>query len=243
MRINTSLCHGLLTLTTLVLLTSCNFRRIKGNGNVIKEERQITAFRTLKVRDGMNVHIQQGEIKPAVIEAESNIVPLIELVRDGEELIVRLRDDVNNVSTHGKFDVYLSSPELDAIRVEGSGDIDVEGTLTNRESIRLRVTGSGQLSGKVDAPVVDAAIAGAGDMKVSGQTRDLKVSISGVGNFNGLDLLTENTKVNISGTGSAQVHASVTLKANITGTGDISYKGSPQVTQSITGAGGIKQIK
>ncbi|MBV7533963.1 head GIN domain-containing protein [Chitinophaga sp. sic0106] len=243
MRINTSLCQGLLTLTTLVLLSSCNFRRIEGNGNVIKEERQITAFRSVKVDGGMNVHIQQGETKSAVIEAESNIVPLIVLERDGEELIVKLRDDVHNISTHKKFDVYLSAPQLDAIKVDGSGDIDLLGTFTNPENIKLKIAGSGNIIGKVDAPSIDASIAGSGDMKVTGQTRDLNVSIAGVGNFEGLDLFTENTKVKISGAGNAKVHASVTLKASIAGTGDVVYKGSPEVSQSIAGAGSVEQAK
>ena len=52
-----------------------------------------------------------------------------------------------------------------------------------------------------------------GSVKLRGQTKDFDIDLSGAGHAYCYDLLTENTTVEISGAGSAQVYASVKLKA------------------------------
>ncbi|RAJ83090.1 putative autotransporter adhesin-like protein [Chitinophaga dinghuensis] len=232
----------LLPLTAIALFPSCNIVTVNGNGNVIKEERPITPFTSLAVKAGMKVHLQQGEAKTAVIEAESNIVPLILLEREGDKLTIRLKDDVN-ARTHKAYDVYLSTTELNKVVVAGAGDIELEGTFSSKDEMTVKIAGAGSITGKVDAPKVSSSIAGAGDIKLTGQTRDLHVSIAGAGNFISPDLLSENASVSIAGSGDARVHASVSLKAKIAGAGSIIYKGSPQVSSSIAGSGTIQKAE
>ncbi|MBV8255643.1 MAG: DUF2807 domain-containing protein [Chitinophaga sp.] len=241
MRLNLCRLYWLiLPLIVVAFLPSCNFVTVNGNDNVIKEERPITPFTSIAVKGGMKVHLQQGEAKTAVIEAESNIAPLVILERDGDKLTVKLKDDVN-VRTHKAFDVYLSTNELNKVVIAGAGDIDLLGTFTSKEEMSVKIAGAGSITGKVDAPAVSSSIAGAGDIKLTGQTRDLKVSIAGAGSFISPDLMSENASVSIAGSGDARVHASVSLKAKIAGTGDIIYKGSPQLSSSIAGSGSIKK--
>jgi hypothetical protein len=53
----------------------------------------------------------------------------------------------------------------------------------------------------------------------------------------------ENTKVGISGAGSAKVFASVTLSSDVSGDGNISYKGNAKISsQEISGAGSVNKV-
>ncbi|HEY8733449.1 MAG TPA: DUF2807 domain-containing protein, partial [Puia sp.] len=70
---------------------------------------------------------------------------------------------------------------------------------------------------------------------------DLSLNLTGAGHAYCYDLLTENTKVDISGAGSAQVYASVKLSAEVSGAGNINYKGNPIVSQQISGAGSVNK--
>ena len=72
---------------------------------------------------------------------------------------------------------------------------------------------------EVDAPKINAGISGSGSVNLKGQAKDLDIDLTGAGHAYCYDLLTENTKVDISGAGSADVYASVKLNAYVSGAG------------------------
>ena len=55
-------------------------------------------------------------------------------------------------------------------------------------------------------------------------------------------LKTRNVFIDISGAGSAIVHAKKTLKVEVSGAGSVKYKGNPKVTKDISGAGSVKKL-
>jgi hypothetical protein len=237
------LCQAIVAFSASTLLFSCDVigqNRVKGNGHVIKEDRQVPAFHKLKVEGSMNVYLSQGPAKAAVIEAEDNIAPLIELREEDDRLVVAFKKGVS-VSTHKELNVYLTTPEIDEASLAGSGDLKLDGKFNTRSDAKFSLSGSGNLKGNINAPAVKASIAGSGNMKLEGETRDVKLSIAGSGDFDGDGLLSENVSVTIAGSGDADVYASVKLEAKIAGSGNIKYKGSPQISSSVTGSGSIQK--
>jgi hypothetical protein len=85
-------------------------------------------------------------------------------------------------------------------------------------------------------------LSGASSFAASGSSTDLKLSISGVGSFEGAGLVCKNVSARISGAGSATLHPVDSLVAEISGTGSIKYYGNPRVTQSISGLGSVNKI-
>lgn len=232
---------SLISITAFTCLSSCDVtgqNRVKGSGNVTKEERSVGAFKELSVKGSMDVYVTQGPAKAAVIEAEDNIIPLIELEREGDKLVVRLKKHTN-INTRKGMKVFLTTPDLESVGLAGSGNIKLENKFSNDTHMDLSVTGSGDFSGIVNSPKVDANIAGSGDMEVEGETRELDVNIAGSGNFDGQKLMSEKAGVKIAGSGNANVHASVNLNATIMGSGDVHYKGDPQVSRSVMGSGSV----
>lgn len=237
------LCQATMAFSAAVLLYSCDVtgqNRVKGNGHVIKEERKVAPFHRIKVEGSMNVYLTQGAAKAAVIEAEDNIAPLVELVEEDGRLIVRLRRGVS-ISTHKDLNVFLTTPEIDDASLAGSGDLKLDGKFTSSSDVKFSLSGSGNLKGDINAPAVKASIAGSGDIKLKGETKDVNLSIAGSGNFEGDELLSENVSVNIAGSGDADVYASVKLEAKIAGSGNVNYKGSPQISSSVAGSGNINK--
>jgi len=226
-----------------VLLYSCDVigqNRVKGNGHVIKEERPVAAFHRLKVEGDMNVYLTQGPAKAAVIEAEDNIAPLIELREEDDRLVVTLKRGYS-ISSHKELNVYLTTPEIEEASLAGSGDLNLDSKFASRVDVKFNLSGSGNLRGEINAPAVKASIAGSGDMRLRGETKALKVSIAGSGNFRADQLLSEETTVNIAGSGDADVYASVKLDAKIAGSGNVNYNGTPQVSSSVAGSGTIRK--
>jgi hypothetical protein len=232
-----------IALLALLQIASCNFaqNRVKGSGHVVKEDRQISNFRQLKVEGSMDVELTQASATTAKVEADDNIAPLIELVSEGDKLIVRIKKGYN-INTHNNMVVYLTTPELNEASLAGSGDVELKGKFNAKDEIKLNLSGSGDLKGgEVDAPSVKANIAGSGDLSVKGQTKEVELSIAGSGNFHGDELLAEDVSVKIAGSGDASVYASVKLEAKIAGSGNVNYKGTPQVTTKIAGSGEVRK--
>ncbi|SFO14147.1 Putative auto-transporter adhesin, head GIN domain [Chitinophaga sp. YR627] len=223
----------------LFALQSCGGRRLKGSGNVSTETRSINgSYGKVALKGSMDVEFTQGPAQAAIIEADDNILPYIELNVHDDELVVDLKDDVSIKSHHG-IKIKITAPDVYQLSLAGSGNIVVTNTLENTEPVRFKLTGAGNVVAAVNSPKVIASSAGSGDIKLTGETKDLEVSMAGSGNFEGSELHTENTKVTIAGSGNADVHASVKLNAKIVGSGDVGYKGSPEVTSSIAGSGSV----
>ena len=78
---------------------------------------------------------------------------------------------------------------------------------------------------------------------VEGEANDLKLRISGVGEFIGADLQSQYSNVRISGAGSATIWVERELEAHISGTGSIKYYGVPEsINKSISGLGSVNNL-
>ena len=68
--------------------------------------------------------------------------------------------------------------------------------------------------------------------------------MTGAGKAHCYELLSETTKVDISGAGDADVFASVKLDAQVSGAGSVTYKGgATNVAQQVSGAGSVKKVE
>jgi len=237
------LCQAMVAFSAILMLNSCDVvgqNRVKGNGHVTKEERQVSSFHRVKVEGSMNVFLTPGAAKAAVIEAEDNIIPLIELIQEDGRLIVRVKRGYS-ISSHKELNVYLTTPDVDEVSLAGSGDIKLTDKFTSSSNVKMALSGSGNIRGEINAPAVKASISGSGDMALKGETKDVNLSIAGSGNFKGDDLLSENVEISIAGSGDADVYASVKLSAKIAGSGDVTYKGTPEVSSSVAGSGTVRK--
>lgn len=237
--------RSLLYCTSFILLSltlfSCDERhRIKGSGHVSTVNRKLGTYHEIEVKGSMDVYFTQGPEKEAVIEADDNILPYIELVEEGDKLIIRQKNHTS-LSSRNDIKIRLTAPDIQLIALSGSGNIKLVNTLENEDGVNISLSGSGDINGTVHAPQVNASIAGSGNMAIAGETRDLEVDIAGSGNFEGKSLMAENVNINIAGSGDADVHSSVKLEAKIVGSGDVNYLGSPQISSKVMGSGSINK--
>ncbi|MFC5475376.1 head GIN domain-containing protein [Paraherbaspirillum soli] len=234
-------------LTTAAIIPFLSTGDAMAEGNVTKAERTVGEFQQLELQDSIDVYLTQGPVKPAVIEAEESLISQVELVKTNKVLQVRMKHDSffgsHHFSSHHPINVYLTAPDVNSLSVAGSGDIKLTGKLSEKDRINVSLSGSGGVSGELNAPTVKASIAGSGDIKVNGKTRDLNVAIAGSGSFDGPALLSENTSVSVVGSGDAHVYASKELTVRIAGSGDVTYSGEPQVSSKVIGSGSVQKKK
>lgn len=227
------------------MMGSCNiFTRewINGNGNIRTEKRNTGNFSSVLASGSIDVEIKSGQTYSVSVEDDDNVLPYIVTEVDGEKLNIHYKEGTSIQNDHVK--VYVTAPSIDKLDISGSGNITSMDTIKNQQEIKLNVSGSGDIKAIVDAPSVRASINGSGNISLSGRTRDFSCSSSGSGDLDCGSLQSENTKVEILGSGNAHVFASVHLSASTLGSGDIFYRGNPSNPEiHASGSGSVQAEK
>jgi Putative auto-transporter adhesin, head GIN domain len=232
-------------IVTAITAPSCQYmmgKRINGNGNIKTQEHNVSAFKNVEVSGAVDLYVSQGDTKPVKIETDENLQQYIEVEQDGDRIVIKFKGDVNLRPTH-KIKAYVSSPLYNTIDVSGASNITGETKIVNTENIKLELSGAGDINMDINAPAISAEVSGAGTVNLKGQTKSFDLDLTGAGKAHCYELLSENTKVDISGAGNADVYASVKLDADISGAGGVNYKGgATNVAQQVSGAGSIKKV-
>ena len=235
----------ILALPLLMTIGSCrNFmgKRVRGNGSIKTEERPVSNFKDVEVGGAAKVRVSQGDKSSVKIEADENLLPYIEVFQEGNKVYIKEKKGYH-LDPSGDINVYVTSPVYNSISASGACDIIGETKITNSEDLKLEVSGAGDIKMEVDAPRLAAEVSGSGNINLKGQTKDVELELTGAGHAHCYELLAENTKVDISGAGSAEVYASIKLDATVSGAGNVEYKGNASnVSQHVSGAGSVKKV-
>jgi len=222
----------------LFLLSAC--RVVRGSGNVVTETRSVSGFDRLSLSGQGELILTQGDQGSLEIEAEDNIIAVIESQVKGNTLEVGVRDNTTIRPTE-PVRYYLAMPEIAALQVSGSGGITAETITTDR--LRIEVSGSGEITiDSLSAASVSVDISGSGGVDVTGQVPSQVIVVSGSGKYLAEDLQSETVDAEVNGSGQVVVWASQTLTADVSGSGTISYYGSPAVNQNISGSGRVNGL-
>lgn len=226
-----------------ILMGSCRFmgKRVRGNGNWTTQERSVSSFSSVEVNGAIDVHVVQGAQRPVKIEADENLMQYVEVYERGDRLVVETKSGYNLRPTQ-KMRITVTAPRYRKIDVSGACDVIGEGKLNNPDDLEIEVSGAGDIHMDLNAPRVRVDVSGSGNVFLQGETRDFVVGLSGAGKVRCFDLKTENTKLDISGAGDAEVYASVSLDASVSGAGSVKYKGNASnVSQHVSGAGSVRK--
>lgn len=216
----------------------CGLKRIKGNGDIVTEERTIRAFHSIKSAGDFHVFIQQAPEHRVRISTDRNIIDYIETeVQDGE-LVIKVERGKFIYPT-GPVKVYVTTPSVVALTIAGSGKMIAREKIHSRTPLEVKIAGAGDIElWQCNAPAVNGKIAGSGKIKLEGETKEASYEIAGSGDLRCGNLKAETTRIKIAGSGDAWVYASILLEATVAGSGDIYYYGTPaSVKSKIAGSG------
>ncbi|MES2004763.1 MAG: head GIN domain-containing protein [Bacteroidota bacterium] len=230
---------------SLILFSSCRwmgYKRIKGNGVIVTQDRHIDHAERITLKGSYNVEITQGATTSVKVEGDENILPFILVNQEGEGLVIRSKDHIS-YSTDHDIKIYITTDKLEQVNLQGSGNISGKTKFTGGDKLTLRIAGSGDIKMEVNTPSIDANISGSGSMNMSGETKDQNIHIAGVGNYNAENLKSESARVKIAGSGDVKIFADASLDINIAGVGSVFYKGNPTVKQHVAGSGEVKRLE
>jgi hypothetical protein len=234
----------LMIFAAFLSLSSCDYvmgERVNGNGVSKSQDRQVGDFSGVTGMGSINIIVSNGPSSSLRIEADENLLEYIETTNNNGTVEVYTREGYN-INPKSGIRVYATAPAFHRLDVSGSGTIKSTGKINGKNELHTEVSGSGDIKLEVDAPRIEAEISGSGSVTMAGNTKDFSAQVSGSGDVHCFNLMSENTEIDIAGSGNAEIFASKSLDVDVAGAGDVRYKGNPTIKQSIAGSGSIRKV-
>lgn len=190
----------------------------RGSGPKVRQEREVAdTFDSIVLGGSIDVQVDANEAQSRVsVEAQENLQSHIETRIVDRTLFIESK---GSFSTDQNPTVLVDMGSLNKITLLGSGDA----LITDLEGDRF-----------------SAHLQGSGDLHAKGQVKNLEVAIQGSGDFRATGLLADEARVNIMGSGDANIGPSSALNASVMGSGDVRYTGNPKVLSSVMGSGSVE---
>ena len=207
---------------------------VTGNGDVTEETRQIGDFNSIRVSNGFDVFITEGDEIFLKVEADENLMEYIKTEVSGNEL--RIYSDVNIRMAKSKK-IYVGYKKLNEIHISSAGDVKGENTL-HTGNLRIKLSSAGDLKLDVMAEKIDIDISSSGNANLQGKTNTLHADLSSAGDLYAFDLESEEAEVSVSSAGNARVFVTQKARFSCSSAGDIIYRGNPEIIDMHTSSAG-----
>jgi hypothetical protein len=233
----------LLAVTLLISINACCLdaqwrKTVRGEGPVVKEDRQASSFDEIKVSTGIDVYLRQGNNQSITVEADENLHEYIRTEINAG--VLHVYSDANIREAKMKR-VYVTMKEVRSLRTTSAGDIIGE-TPVKGDEIELGASSAGDIRLEVYANDLEINISSSGNIRLSGEAEMLNADLSSAGDLEAYGLVVKEADVSVSSAGDAQINVTDKLVARASSAGDISYQGNPkQVDARSSSAGGIRR--
>lgn len=219
----------------LFVCTSCMFTGVKGNGNVITQDRTISSdFTGISVSTGIDVRLTMGSNVSLTLEADENLHDIIRTeVEDG---ILRIYSE-ENIWSAKRRKIYLTAISLNEIRTTSGAEIISENTIT-AEDLKLSATSGSSLKLTVNATNLECSSTSGADARLKGKADHFVASSTSGSNIKASELEVRTCDARVTSGADISLHVTDELEANATSGGDISYKGTPKIIKKNSNSGG-----
>ena len=210
----------------VTVAVSCSFtiksKIVRGNGVEATRTYDLPAFSEIFVAGSMDVFYTQGP-QSIVLTADENLLDYYTVESEDNVLKISTKSGYS-VSSKAKTFVTVSSEDLTKVKLAGSGECDIVGTLNTTGDFSFSIAGSGDLDADaIVCKAFSAKINGSGDVEVDALTAE-----------------SANLLINGSGDIKIKCKDAGDITAKINGSGDIALSGKARsLTQKVNGAGDI----
>jgi len=210
-----------------------------GSGITVTETTSLQGIEEIRLQGQGQIYLRQGETESLRIEAEDNIMPMIETIASGKSLKLKLNAGLfRSVIPRKGIKYYITLKKPRQVVISGSASLNAESISVDEFTTRINGSSKCRIN-NINANRILSVINGTGDFYVSGNVLEQGVDISGSGNYRGRDLVSDAARVEISGSGKTTIHAIAKLDVKISGSGKVIYHGSPSINQKVSGSGSI----
>jgi hypothetical protein len=211
---------------------------VRGSGSVIAEDRPVSGFDRVSLRDIGLVILTQGDQDALTVETDDNLLPFVRTeVRNGT-LVLSFGSETGEANlrpSHG-LKYYLTVQEIAGLEVADAGNLQAASLEVDHLEIIVRDSGDLEVDW-LEARTLEARISDSGDARLAGQVQTQDLTVRDSGDYIAGDLHSQADTAVVSDSGEATLWTSEVLDVTISDSGDVNYYGHPRIRQRITDSG------
>jgi hypothetical protein len=198
------------------------------------QDREVGSFSAVRVASGIHATVDVGPRKPVRIEADDEVLPLLDVRVQDDELVIGFKPD-----THWTGDrsvrVAVQTPELRAI--SASGGAEIRASFTRGSDAELDASGGSVVKARgIDAARLHVQASGGSVLEVAGTADALHLQLSGGSQLHGRELSVKDLDVQASGGSEAEMRADGRVNGNLSGGSQVHVRG--RATSRVNTSGG-----
>lgn len=219
-------------------------KEVKASKNYVTKQIKVSDFDQIAVSGSLDVTYTQQSGKPKVeIYTSDNIVDLLDIYVKNGKLNLGFKKNVK--VSYNKLEIRVTSEDLNAVNVAGSGDFKFTNGLKT-DQLKMNVAGSGDITASniQCSQEFTANVAGSGDIECKQlKAADMDISVAGSGDLRIENALVTSANASVAGSGTVKISGNAD-KANysVAGSGDL-YANDfkvQNISASVAGSGDIK---
>lgn len=223
----------LFLLAGVLLISACsvNFRSSrKKHEPLTTKTPQVEPFERIEVAGSFDVFYNQSDSTSVRIVAPASVLSKLDIQSDGRTLHIGEVRDLTSFSLSRALEdvkVYVTSPDLVASEMAGSGDFKAMGHV-DTDDLRLSIAGSGEISfDDIICNSIKVDIAGSGDVELDNVTTvKANFSIAGSGDIKAHFAQCDKVDTSIAGSGDVKLSGHVKHhKESVAGSGEVDVAG------------------
>ncbi|MCH9660685.1 MAG: DUF2807 domain-containing protein [Bacteroidetes bacterium] len=229
---------ALLTLTATACHFDINLGQTHGNGNVTTEERPSSGnFSEVKGSAGIDVFLTEGDENKIVVEADENLLELIETEISNGKLHIGVVSG-NNIGRAKAKKVHVTyASTLTAVSASSGADV-IGNSVIKSEFLSLDSSSGADLEVEVIAKELIADVSSGADIKITGRAEHLVADASSGSDLKAKDLKVKTCRAEASSGADIVVNVRDEIDGSASSGGDIRYYGNPTAVSVRDGASG-----
>ena len=138
-------------------------KTIKGDGNVVTRNYDMTDFNSISTSLSATVNFNIADHYSCTVSVDENLFDHLDIkVKDNELLMGKQKEDKNTQLKATQFVIEVTAPSLESINLAGSGTFNALSPL-NGEELEVNLAGSGDIKARVNGKLT-YGIFGSGDI-------------------------------------------------------------------------------
>ncbi len=212
--------------------------------NEATENRSLKGFERILLQGSPDIKYTQGKTWSVRVKAPKSVLKNVVTRVEKNCLVVSLKESRWFSLKDHDVTVYVTSPDLIGVEVQGSGDFESRSHV-DTDNLDLSVRGSGDIKfSDIICDRMKSSVVGSGDIDIKKVTaQQSEIGLVGSGDIKIRQHRVKKTQIELKGSGDVNVYFDHCQEVNcrLVGSGDITLSGAvTKLNQSSVGSGDIK---
>jgi hypothetical protein len=201
------------------------------------EDRDMPEFDAVQVESGIRAKVEIGPRKPVRVEADDDVLPLIEMRVEDGALRVGFKPDTRFRGDR-RVSLTIQTPRLRA--VAASGGSVIRAAFTRAEESAAEASGGSELHLRgIDANQLSIQGSGGAVIELDGRAQTLDLQMSGGTHLRGRNLSIKDVVVQASGGSTGDLRADGRIRGTLSGGSELHVRGSAKAKVASSGGSSV----